>query len=56
MDVPEAGHLHDCIVKGLRIFGQDSAALDALKAIGNAGSHENALLIKTLNKPVSPSN
>lgn len=42
MDVPDAQSLHWRIDKGMQIFGQgDSAAIHALKAVGNAGSHGN---------------
>lgn len=48
MDLPKAGSLHDRIDKGLHIFGQESAAIHALKAIGNAGSHGNDITDKDL--------
>lgn len=48
MDVPEAKKLHQRIEKGLHVFGQDSAAIHALKAIGNAGSHGNEITEKDL--------
>ncbi|CAX53393.1 uncharacterized protein EbC_pEb10201150 (plasmid) [Erwinia billingiae Eb661] len=48
MDVPKAGSLHDRIEKGLHVFGQESAAIHALKAVGNAGSHGNAITHKDL--------
>lgn len=48
MDVPKAKKLHQRIEKGLHVFGQDSAAIHALKAIGNAGSHGNVITEKDL--------
>lgn len=48
MDAPEAKKLHQRIEKGLHVFGQDSAAIHALKAIGNAGSHGNIISEKDL--------
>lgn len=42
MEIPESHNLHQRIEKGLPVFGEDhSAAIHALKAIGNAGSHGN---------------
>lgn len=41
MDVPEAKNLHRRIELGLELFGEDAAAIKALKAVGNAGSHGN---------------
>lgn len=42
MEIPESHILHQRIEKGLPVFGEDgSAAIHALKAIGNAGSHGN---------------
>ncbi|MDQ0431202.1 hypothetical protein ABIC12_002819 [Pantoea agglomerans] len=48
MDVPKVGSLHDRIEKGLHVFGQESAAIHALKAVGNVGSHGNAITHKDL--------
>jgi len=48
MDVPEAQNLHRRIEQGLELFGEDAAAIHALKAIGNAGSHGNDITDKDL--------
>lgn len=48
MDVPEAKNLHQRIEQGLHIFGHESAAIHALKAVGNAGSHGNTITDKDL--------
>lgn len=48
MDVPEAKNLHRRIDQGLDLFGDDAAAIHALKAIGNAGSHGNEITEKDL--------
>lgn len=48
MDVPKARNPHDRIEKGLHIFGQESMAIHALKAIGNADSHGNDITNKDL--------
>lgn len=48
MDVPEANNLHQRIEQGLHIFGHESAAIHALKAVGNAGSHGNTITDKDL--------
>ncbi|MEN4806578.1 DUF4145 domain-containing protein [Pantoea agglomerans] len=48
MDVPEAKKLHQRIEQGLDLFGDDAAAIHALKAIGNAGSHGNNITDKDL--------
>lgn len=43
MDVPRANNLHRRIEKALDKFGDDAAAIHALKAVGNAGSHGNEI-------------
>ncbi|WP_370425508.1 DUF4145 domain-containing protein (plasmid) [Pantoea vagans] len=48
MDVPDAKNLHLRIEQGLHIFGHDSAAIHALKVVGNAGSHGNTITDKDL--------
>jgi len=50
MDVPEAKKLHQRIEQGLALFGDDAAAIHALKAIGNAGSHGNNITDKDLDE------
>ncbi len=48
MDVPEAKNLHRRIEHGLELFGEDAAAIHALKAVGNAGSHGNDITYRDL--------
>jgi len=48
MDVPDAKNLHQRIQKSLDKFGDDTAAINALRAVGNAGSHGNEITIRDL--------
>ncbi|MFP3439060.1 DUF4145 domain-containing protein [Pantoea sp. SIMBA_133] len=48
MDVPDAKNLHRRIQKSLDKFGDDTAAIHVLRAVGNAGSHGNEITIRDL--------
>jgi len=48
MGAPEAKNLHRRIHQALNKFGDDAAAIHALKAVGNAGSHGNEITRKDL--------
>lgn len=48
MELPKAQNLHRRIEEGLELFGEDAAAIHALKAVGNAGSHGNDITYQNL--------
>jgi len=48
MDVQVANNLHRRIQQALDKFGGDTAAIHALRAVGNAGSHGNEITIRDL--------